>query len=118
VLGLIALRTRSLLPGFFFHALYNGTELMRSRAGAAVNETPVLNWFVTAVSKDSQPATLGYTTLSLVVGIIVSAVSIAWFLVDRPGEKVAQGTPEGPITLDAESALRKPKPVLPTQTMN
>ena len=46
VLGLIAVRTRSLFPGIAFHFVYNAMELARNRFGAKFTPTGLWNWFV------------------------------------------------------------------------
>jgi sodium transport system permease protein len=111
VLGLIAIRSRSLIPGVLFHALYNGSEVLRSRAGTTLAQTPVVNWFVTVVSKDSQPAGIEYSPLALVVGIVVSALLIGWLVLERRRERVFSEAVESRVSHGPESQPRKPDPV-------
>jgi sodium transport system permease protein len=111
VLGLIAIRSRSLIPGVLFHAIYNGSEVLRSRAGTTIAQTPVANWFFTVVSKDSQPAGIEFSTLALVVGIVVSALLIGWLLLDRHRERAFSEAVESRVSHGSESHPRKPDPV-------
>ena len=91
VLGLIALRSGSLLPGVLFHMIYNSLESVRSRAGDAVVELPVLKWLV---AKDSEG--IGYTTTCLIVAAVVAAALITWLV--RDGRKQ-------PLAADAEELV-------------
>lgn len=75
VLGLIAVRTQSLLPGIVFHLCYNSLELLRNRFGAELPAGGVADWFY-RMAPDAgglryQPALL------IVAGLLANALIIA-----------------------------------------
>lgn len=72
VLGLVAVRTRSLLPGILFHFVYNGIELTRNRYGTHVPATGAWEWLFSNSEEG-----LRYQPLLLVLCAGV-AVTILW----------------------------------------
>lgn len=80
VLGLIALRSNSLLPGVIFHFLFNSLAVLRERAGALlvgkqaeVFQESFWHWFATL-----EDGGLRYTWLTLVIAGIVASLSLWW----------------------------------------
>jgi sodium transport system permease protein len=77
VLGAIAVRSRSILPGMLFHLVFNGLEVARSRWGAQVPTEGVWGWFFRA------EGLLAYQPLLLMVAGLIAA-ALLWTLVRRP----------------------------------
>ena len=73
VLGLIALRSGSLLPGIVFHFVYNSLGVLHGRVGTAwVDATPA-NWFLSV-----DGGLLRYRWPTLVVCALVAIVLLRW----------------------------------------
>jgi len=77
VLGLIAVRTRSLFPGIAFHFAYNGLELVRNKFGSQIPQGGLWDWFFLVESDGLryQPALLG---LCLAVSVAILVVFQNW----------------------------------------
>lgn len=85
VLGLLAIRSRSLLPCIAFHALYNALAVLHGRAGEAGTswiKGPV-QWLIA-----SEEGNLRYQWPTLVVCGLIAVVLLYW-LVRRPNDPVA-----------------------------
>jgi sodium transport system permease protein len=82
VLGLITLRSGSLLPGILFHILYNGSEVLRNRIAPDVWTTGPAPWFFTFEIIEDQPQ-VGHTWLLLSVCAIVAAGVLTWLIRDE-----------------------------------
>ena len=82
VLGLIAVRSGSLLPGIVFHILFNGWEVLARRVPDDAWSSPTAEWFfhVEAVEGD---LAVGYSALTLVICGVVGAALIVWLIRDR-----------------------------------
>jgi sodium transport system permease protein len=76
VLGLIAIRSRSILPGIAFHFVFNGLEVCRTRYGESMPTEGVWGWFFRV--EDG----LQYQPLLVVLAGLV-AVVLLWLLVRR-----------------------------------
>ncbi|MEZ6144792.1 MAG: ABC transporter permease subunit/CPBP intramembrane protease [Planctomycetaceae bacterium] len=79
VLGLMAVRSNSLLPGVLFHMMYNGIEVMRNRIAAEFWTSSPMNWLVTTegVGQDVQ---VRYDWPLLVICGVVAGGIIFWLL--------------------------------------
>ena len=80
VLGLIAIRSNSLLPGVVFHFVFNSIAVMRERVGKQLTggrtgefQQSVWHWFVTL-----EDGGVRYTWLTLVVAGIAASLSLHW----------------------------------------
>ncbi len=91
VLGLLAIRSQSLLPGVVFHLLYNGIEVIRHRLPDSVWAQPVVDWGVS--TKVVQGQLMVRYEWPLLVLCAVVATLILWWL-------MRNGQAHGP--LDAE----------------
>ena len=97
VLGLMAIRSRSLVPGIVFHFEFNGLEVLRNRYGANLPTGGVWDWLWQV-----SPGGLSYEPL-LLVGCLVTATSlIVWWWYQPspprlllPGERLAAGSALG-----------------------
>jgi sodium transport system permease protein len=78
VLGLIAVRSNSLLPCIVFHAIYNGVQVLRSRIDAGPLTEGPLQWFVFLENES-----LRYSWPTLIVAAAIAVVLIRW-LVNQP----------------------------------
>ena len=76
VLGLLAVRSRSIWPCMLFHLVYNGLQVLSTRAKAEWFETPVADLFFT-VERTGDAFGLRYDMPLLIVSGLVSAVLIA-----------------------------------------
>ena len=113
ILGLLAIRSGSLLPGILFHVIYNSMEAVRGRAGDFLVRAPVLKWFV-----KGEPSAIEYNMLALIVAAVLASLLIAWLVLDgRKGKPVSEPAESRPPA-DSDSRLRKPEPAVPTQSMN
>lgn len=74
VIGLIAVRTRSLYPGIAFHFVFNGLELVRNRYGGNVPTTGSWGWLFT-----TDDGGLRYQSTLLVMCGIASATILCIF---------------------------------------
>ncbi|REJ72642.1 MAG: CPBP family intramembrane metalloprotease [Planctomycetota bacterium] len=85
VLGLLAVRSRSLLPGVLFHLLYNGTQVVLTR----VDPAPFAGGWrehlftVQAVGEDT---VLRYDPLLLVICAVVAVPILAWLVSTHDGD--------------------------------
>jgi sodium transport system permease protein len=113
ILGLLAIRSKSLLPGVLFHILYNSIEMIRTRAGESFVRTPVLKWFVV-----SETAGIGYSALCLYVAGVVAALLIGWLVFGGRNEKTVVKAGDDWEEDDSLSRSRKPKPAIPTRSLN
>ncbi len=82
VIGLIAVRTRSLYPGVAFHLVYNSLELARNRWGKAIESTVWSEWFV-AVEAEG----LRYQSLTLWLCGLVATTLLLVFAKWRTGQR-------------------------------
>ncbi len=75
-LGLIAVRTGSLLPGIAFHAVYNGLQVLRTRADAAALKEGPAGW---VFAFDPAGKLAGYSPLALMICAVGAALLLGWF---------------------------------------
>jgi sodium transport system permease protein len=113
ILGLLAIRSRSLLPGVTFHIIYNSVEMVRMRAGDSLGRTPVLKWFVA-----SETSGIGFSALALYVAGIVAALLVGWLVFGGGNEKTVVKAGDDRREEDSLSRSRKPKPAIPTRSLN
>lgn len=87
VLGLLTVRSGSLLPAIVFHAIFNGLQVVATRVDlAAVGEAGgrALLW----VEQTDEGGALRFSTAVLVVSAIVSLVLIRWLVKTLPAQEV------------------------------
>ncbi len=84
VLGLIAIRSNSLVPGIVFHFLFNSLTVLRERvaprwtADANGFQQSIWSWFFTAGE-----AGVGFTRLTLALSAVVAVVCLTWLMKDK-----------------------------------
>ena len=79
VIGLLAVRSGSLLPGVIFHFLFNGTQVVLSRQAGTLESSPVVQWLES--SRGAQVAALSIAGL-------ISVYLVAW-LAKSPSDNPA-----------------------------
>ena len=111
VLGLLAIRSSSLLPCIAFHGLYNALAVLHGRAGQAdtawIGESAV-RWLIA-----SEEGVLRYQWPTLVLCGVLAFMLLRW-LVRRPNDPCAIATEITPPTLPPES--RPLQPVMAEQS--
>jgi sodium transport system permease protein len=117
VLGLLAIRSGSLLPGILFHIVYNSIELVRVRAADSLVRMPVLKWFITGASNSSEPVAIEYNTLALVVAATVATLLIGWLVLEGSKGKTTSVAAENRSQDDSQVRPRTPEPAVPTRSM-
>ena len=83
VLGLLALRSGSLLPGILFHVTYNSLEMARSRLARCRSKAPLSTGFCFTTTKDNQHV-LDYRWPALVVAALIASVLIGLLIGKAP----------------------------------
>lgn len=79
VIGLLAARSGSLLPGVIFHFIFNGTQVLATRFNA--DDLKSGGWDrVIRITGDGANAELHFTTATLVICGLVSTVLIIWLI--------------------------------------
>ncbi len=117
LLGLLAIRSNSLLPGILFHIVYNSIELVRVRAADSLVRMPVLKWFITGASNSSEPVAIEYNTLALVVAATVATLLIGWLVLEGRKGKTTSVAAENRSQDDSQVRPRTPEPAVPTRSM-
>jgi sodium transport system permease protein len=98
VLGLLAVRSGSLVPCVVFHMLFNGLQAVLSRIEPKVFEQPALHWLFRVETTAAGPEVRGNWTLLLICGVI-AAVLLQWLVRYRDAEAPAE-THETPYVPD------------------
>ena len=101
VLGLLAVRSGSLVPGIVFHLIFNSLAVLHGQAGATWTEeapgwlqSPVANWFVTL-----QEGMVRYNFATLVVSAIVAFILIRHLIrLPRSKKSVSDGPAQPTLT--------------------
>jgi sodium transport system permease protein len=111
ILGLLAIRSRSLLPAVLFHIVYNSLESVRARTSDVIVHSPALKWLMS-----SEPSEIGYSTTALVVAALVAVPLIAWLVLDRGKGGLPEPSMENAVAGSPRRSL-KPEPVGPSQPL-
>jgi sodium transport system permease protein len=77
VLGLLAIRSASLLPGIVFHIVYNGTEVLRNRVSADVWTEAPLRW-LTFVQTVDPHVVVRYNLLCVGGCLVAALLLLSW----------------------------------------
>ncbi len=101
VLGLIAVRSNSLLPGIVFHMIYNGVEVFRNRINPDVWNHPIVQRFVSTETIEQQTV-VHYDWPLLAICSVGAALLVTWLL--RHGTPQRQSSAEGAPTSPTISA--------------
>ncbi|MEX1230177.1 MAG: ABC transporter permease subunit/CPBP intramembrane protease [Planctomycetaceae bacterium] len=84
VLGLLTVRSGSILPAMIFHFLFNGLEVVKSRYGEAIASSPSSALFVTSAEKG-----LRYTGLTLFLSGLIATLILKRLLFTASANSVA-----------------------------
>ena len=79
VLGLLAVRSRSLLPGVIFHFIFNGMQVAQSRIPVRYFESPVMQWLFSVESEAGQTVVRFDAPLLAIAGLL-SVGLVAWLI--------------------------------------
>ena len=90
VLGLLAVRSRSLVPGVIFHFIFNGMQVLQTRIPKTVFESREMQWLFSVESEAGQTA-IRFNAPLLAISGLLSVGLITW-LVRAP----IDSDPEGP----------------------
>lgn len=104
VLGLLAVRSGSLVPGIVFHLIFNSLSVLHGQAGTAWSEqtpdwlqSPTVNWFVTL-----QEGMVRYNFATLAVSAIVAFILIRHLIrLPRTAKAVANNLTQPTLTPNA-----------------
>lgn len=89
VLGLLAVRSRSLIPGVIFHFLFNGMQVAQSRIPVRYFESPVMQWLFSVESEGGLTA-VHFDAPLLAISGVLSVVLVTW-LIRTPGDGGTDG---------------------------
>ncbi|MCA9114959.1 MAG: CPBP family intramembrane metalloprotease, partial [Planctomycetaceae bacterium] len=92
VLGLLAIRSGSLLPCIVFHLIFNGLEVLKGRFAVELTEKLDLTWILTAT-----PEGLHYTWQALVLAAVASIALLVWLV--NHGKSLQEPDPSEPAFL-------------------
>jgi len=90
VLGLLAVRSRSLVPGVIFHFIFNGMQVLQSRIPVKYFESREMQWLFSVESEAGQTA-IRFNAPLLAISGMLSVGLITW-LIKAPMD----ADPEGP----------------------
>ena len=97
VLGLLAIRSGSLLPGIVFHLLFNSLAVLHSQATATLIETrpawldsDAVQWLIVL---DIEHGAVRYNFLTLILCGVVAALVIRWLVRVKPNTDTTQSRP-------------------------
>ncbi len=82
VLGLLAVRSRSLLPGVIFHFIFNGMQVAQTRIPVRYFESPVMKWLFSVESESGQTAVRFNAPLLAISGLL--SVGLVTWLIRTP----------------------------------
>ncbi len=89
VLGLLAVRSRSLIPGVIFHFIFNGMQVAQSRIPVRYFDSPVMQWLFTVESEAGVTA-IRFDAPLLAISGVLSVVLVTW-LIRSPLESDTDG---------------------------
>ncbi len=108
VLGLLAVRSRSLLPGVIFHFIFNGMQVLQARIPVRYFEPRIMQWLFSVESEGGQTAVRFNAPLLAISGVL-SVVLLTWLVKTPP-----DADPENPQRRFADLPASKdaaPQPV-------
>lgn len=78
VLGLLAIRSGSLLPGIVFHLIYNSIELLRVRAASLNLNVPIFDWFFSSTKEGgaSHPHWPALVVAALIATLLIARLAL------------------------------------------
>jgi sodium transport system permease protein len=82
VLGLLAVRSRSLIPGVIFHFIFNGMQVAQSRIPVSYFDSPVMDWLFSVESESGQTVVRFDAPLLAISGLL--SVGLVTWLIRTP----------------------------------
>jgi sodium transport system permease protein len=101
VLGIMAVRSGSLIPGVVFHLLFNGAQVVLARVNASPLENGVGRWLFT-VEQAGEHTSLRYDWPLLVICVVLAAVLLRWIFRQQP-----KLPPAAPVPIERQPAPRE-----------
>jgi sodium transport system permease protein len=102
VLGSLAVRSGSLIPGVVFHLLFNGTQVVLARVDATQLEQGVGHWLFT-VEKVGEQTGLRFDWPLVLICIALSVVLLRWVLKQQPASRLSAPTAAEPEPVSRKS---------------
>lgn len=87
VLGLLAVRSRSLIPCITFHLIFNGTQVLATRVDIETLKHGIAQYAIQVTETAGKEPTKAYQPMFLVVCAAISAALLYWlYKADQPAE--------------------------------
>lgn len=100
VIGLLAVRSRSLIPGVIFHLIFNGMQVLQTRVPLEWFQSPAMEWLFSIESEAGQPAVRFDAPLLAISGLL--SVGLVTWLIKNPMDGSSEGPQRRFSDLDAE----------------
>jgi sodium transport system permease protein len=101
VIGLLAVRSRSLLPGVIFHLIFNGMQVLQSRVPTEWFQSPTMDWLFSAESEAGISVVRFDAPLLAISGLL--SVGLVTWLIKSPMDGSSEGPQRRFSDLDAEA---------------
>lgn len=101
VIGLLAVRSRSLIPGVIFHLIFNGIQVLQTRVPLEWFQSPAMEWLFSVESEAGQPSVRFDAPLLAISGLL--SVGLVTWLIKNPMDGSAEGPQRRFSDLDAEA---------------
>ena len=79
VLGLLAVRSRSLIPGVIFHFIFNGMQVAQSRIPVRYFESPIMKWLFD-VKSEGELTAIRFDAPLLAISGVLSVILVTWLI--------------------------------------
>jgi sodium transport system permease protein len=100
VLGLLTIRSNSLLPAILFHFVYNSLQILRSRVDTSVLTDTPAEWFITI----DETNVIRYDWTTILIAAAVAFVLLRWLIFRwDTGEVTTTSVENFPSTSDAKT---------------
>jgi len=96
VLGILAVRSGSLIPGVVFHLLFNGSQVVLARLNTSPLEHGIGSWLFT-VEKAGEQTALRFDWPLLVICVALAAVLLRWLMRQQPVAPTPAPVPAAPV---------------------
>jgi sodium transport system permease protein len=96
VLGILAVRSGSLIPGVVFHLLFNGSQVVLARVDTSVLERGIGSWLIT-VQKAGEQTALRFDWPLLLICAALAAVLLRWVMRQQPVSPLPAPIPAAPL---------------------
>lgn len=100
VIGLLAVRSRSLIPGVIFHLIFNGMQVLQTRVPPEWFQSPAMEWLFSVESETGQPSVRFDAPLLAISGLL--SVGLVTWLIKNPMDGSSEGPQRRFSDMDAE----------------